>query len=126
MTETIDISALCNSPAPADWNEHRPRLESDVTYRACYEKYQAKYLDEPWCNGRLPIVEYGCGEWFFLLVRGPARGTAWVDALNSCSGLFNLRVDFATFYHRWLIDPSSRLKAHNFSPGGGSSEFGNS
>jgi hypothetical protein len=105
LTEDIDFAKLCHTP------------ES-------WEEQQAIYYDEPWCNGRLPIVEYGCGDWFSLVVRGPSRGRVWNDSLGGCSGLFDLRVSFATFYQRWLVDALDRIERQDFSPGH-PDEFGN-
>jgi hypothetical protein len=55
------------------------------------------YMDYPWVDGRLPIVDYGCGDWLFLVVRGPRRGIVWVDSVAGGTGLYCLEVDFATF-----------------------------
>jgi hypothetical protein len=87
-----------------DWNEHVAKLNSDREYGAIWNRMRTKYMSAPWNRGRLPIVKYGCGEWFFLVLRGPRRGTIWVDALESSTGLFCLEVDFQTWYSRWLDD----------------------
>jgi hypothetical protein len=47
---------------------------------------------------------YGCGDWFFLVVRGSRRGTVWADCTDNGSGLYCLDVDFLSFYQRWLDD----------------------
>lgn len=87
---------------PDSWEEHVARLDSDPEYEAHYERLREEYFDRPWIDGRLPIVEIGCGDWLFLIVRGPRRGTVWVDSVDGSTGLYCLEVDFSTLYQRWL------------------------
>jgi hypothetical protein len=118
LTEDISIGDLMNRPA--DWAEHTTRIETDPDYAAGWSQLRAKFMAEPWCHGRLPIAQFGCGDWFFLVLRGPRRGTMWVDSLDSSSGLFCLEVDFRTWYSRWLddaIDQATNL-AYIRTPGG--------
>jgi hypothetical protein len=58
--------------------------------------------------------DYGCGDWFFLVVRGPRRGTVWVDSVESATGLYCLEVDFLRFYERWLADALERASRGDF------------
>jgi hypothetical protein len=89
---------------PDDWDEHVARLKADPEYEARFDELTQTYNREPWLDGRLPIVDYGCGDWFFLVVRGSRRGTVWVDCTDNGDGLYCLDVDFLTFYQRWLDD----------------------
>ncbi|GGX84022.1 hypothetical protein GCM10010358_42770 [Streptomyces minutiscleroticus] len=61
--------------APEDRREHVARPESDPVHEAGYDRLQAEYLDVPWANGRLPLADHGCGDWYFLVVRGPEPPT---------------------------------------------------
>ena len=118
LTEDISIGELMRMPA--DWNEHVARLDTDPAYEAGWGRLQAEYMGAPWCQGRLPIAQFGCGDWFFLILRGPRRGTMWVDSLDSASGLYGLEVGFRTWYSRWLddaIDQATNL-AYVRTPGG--------
>ncbi len=72
------------------------------------EELSEVYSDRPWLDGRLPIVDYGCGAWFSLVVRGPRRGTVWLDSTDDSTGLYCLEVGFLTFYRRWLDDVAAR------------------
>jgi hypothetical protein len=96
----IDFGEIAGQPD--DWDQHVARLDSDPEYAAHFDRLTETYRDDPWLDGRLPIVDYGCGDWLFLVVRGPRRGTVWVDSVAGGSGLYCLEVDFATFYRRWL------------------------
>ncbi|MEV0644965.1 SMI1/KNR4 family protein [Phytomonospora sp. NPDC050363] len=105
---TGDVDFTEELGGPADWEEHVARLDADPDYAAGFDRLQGVYLDEPWCQGRLPIADYGCGDWFFLVVRGPSRGTVWVDSVVGATGLYSLEVDFGTWYTRWLDDAVER------------------
>jgi SMI1 / KNR4 family (SUKH-1) len=114
LTADVDFGELTG--APDDWDEHVARLESDPEYVAHYDRLSQMYSRNPWIDGRLPVVDYGCGDWLFLVVRGPRRGTVWVDCVDGRTGLYCLEVDFATFYQRWLDDTLTRLRAGEFEP----------
>jgi hypothetical protein len=109
LTTDVDFGEILGKPA--DWDDHEARLDDDLEYAAGWEELQAEYIFEPWCQGRLPIADYGCGDWFFLILRGPRRGTVWVDSVVGATGLYCLEVDFKTWYSRWLdyaLDRASR------------------
>lgn len=114
LTADVDFTEVLGGPA--DWAEHVARLESDPAYDAGFERLTAEYLDEPWCNGRLPIADYGCGDWYFLVLRGPRRGSLWVDCVVGGSGMYCLEVDFRTWYTRWLDDALERAGRGDFAP----------
>ncbi|MEU9448860.1 SMI1/KNR4 family protein [Streptomyces sp. NPDC048277] len=95
LTGDVDFQELLGGPE--DWEAHAARLETDPDYGAGFERLQGQYLDSPWSDGRLPIADYGCGDWFFLVLRGPRRGTVWVDSLESATGMYCLETDFRTW-----------------------------
>ncbi|MFE0516081.1 SMI1/KNR4 family protein [Streptomyces sp. NPDC058964] len=101
---------------PGTWNRHVARLGSDPSYAAGFERLQAEYSGAPWANGRLPVADHGCGDWFFLVLRGPRRGSMWVDSLDSATGLYCLETDFLTWYVRWLDDALERTASGDFGP----------
>ncbi|GGT05534.1 hypothetical protein GCM10010156_74060 [Planobispora rosea] len=100
LTQDVDFGELAG--APGSWEEHEARLDADPQYVAHYQRLKETYTGDPWGDGRLPIAEIGCGDWLFLVVRGPRRGTVWVDGLDSSTGLYCLEIGFATLYRRWL------------------------
>jgi hypothetical protein len=100
LSADVDFGELAGQPD--GWDEHVARLESDPSYQAHYDRLTDTYAASPWLDGRLPLVDYGCGDWFFLVVRGPRSGTVWVDSVGGSTGLYCLEVDFPTFYERWL------------------------
>ncbi|MGN9908454.1 SMI1/KNR4 family protein [Phytohabitans sp. LJ34] len=100
LSADVDFGELTGQPD--DWDAHVARLESDPSYQEHYDRLSETYVASPWVDGRLPLVDYGCGDWFFLVVRGPRRGTVWVDSVDGGTGLYCLEVDFPTFYARWL------------------------
>lgn len=114
LTGDVDFGEILGQPE--DWEEHEARLDADPEYAAGYDRLQAEYIGEPWCNGRLPIADHGCGDWYFLMLRGPRRGTVWVDSLSAATGLYCLEVDFATWYSRWLDDALARAARGEFAP----------
>jgi hypothetical protein len=107
LVTDVDFGELVEGPD--DWDEHVARLASDPEYVAQYERLTETYTSHPWVDGRLPIVNYGCGDWLFLVVRGARRGTVWVDSTDSSTGLYCLDVDFPTFYQRWLDAELARV-----------------
>jgi hypothetical protein len=114
LSGDVDFVELLGGPA--EWTEHAERLERDSSYAAGFERLQGEYLDEPWCHGRLPIADLGCGSFVFLVLRGARRGTVWVDSLSDATGLYCLEVGFATWYCRWLDDALDRAARQDFGP----------
>lgn len=113
---TTDVSFAELLGKPAEWTEHVARLDNDPEYAAGWDRLQTEYLAEPWPHGCLPICEYGCGDRFFLVLRGPRRGTVWVDSLSSATGLYCLEVDFGTWYETWLDNALTRARRGEFGP----------
>lgn len=114
LTGDVDFGALLGKPDSPQ--EHVARLEADPEYEAGFDRLRETYLGRPWCCGRLPLADYGCGDWLFLVVRGPRRGTVWVDSVAGATGLYCLEVDFLTWYRRWLDDAVDRAERGDFAP----------
>lgn len=114
LTADVDFGELLGQPD--DWDEHAARLDDDQAYADSWDALQAEYLDEPWPNGRIPICDHGCGDRFHLVLRGPRRGTVWVDSLDSATGLYCLEVDFSTWYETWLDAALPRTRTGEFGP----------
>ena len=114
LTGDIDFGELLGQPDEP--GEHEARLERDTAYAEGWDALRAEYLSAPWCHGRLPLVDHGCGDWFFLVLRGPRRGTVWVDSVAGSTGLYCLEVDFGTWYGRWLDDAADRVRRNDFAP----------
>src|SRR5215470_19983013 len=66
------------------------------------------FLDS-YINGTIPICEYGCGEFFRLIVNGNKNGEVIAISLEDnadgelyLSGIYFMNVDILTFYENWL------------------------
>jgi hypothetical protein len=94
LTVDVDFAELLE--APPDWDEHVTRLEQDPDYAAGWDRLQQTYTADRCYHGRLRIADYGCGDWLFLVVRGPAAGTVWADCTANATGLYCLEVEFPT------------------------------
>jgi SMI1 / KNR4 family (SUKH-1) len=114
LTEDIDFGELLAKPK--SWNEHAKRLEDEPTYARAWEELQEKYKAPEYHRGVLPIAEYGCGDFFFLVVSGEREGSVWVDSLGSATGIYCLETDFLGFYGCWLSDALERAKSRDFAP----------
>lgn len=112
LVADVDFGDLLGQPD--DWGEHVARLETDPEYVAGWERLRTTHMADPWGDGRLPLVDYGCGDWLFLVVNGPRRGTVGADCLDSATGIYDLGVDFLTWYGRWLDDVLDRARTGDF------------
>lgn len=88
------------------------------------DELREEYRAPPFDGGWLPLCAYGCGDFFFLVVRGPRRGTVWVNSVDSATGLFCLEVGFGGVYERWLDASVRKERARDFAPGAGYLEYG--
>jgi hypothetical protein len=52
-------------------------------------------------EGSMDICEYGCGDFFRLIVYGKSAGNVWNYSFDD-TGLYNLNVDILTFFENWL------------------------
>jgi hypothetical protein len=99
LTGDVDFREQCGSPP--GWKDHVARLKAEPAYAAAYEELSTRYRFDA-LPGRLPFCDYGCGDFFFLALRGPRRGTVWVDSVDGATGVYCLEVDFLEFCERWL------------------------
>ncbi len=114
LTADIDFGELCAKPK--SWAEHVKRLEEDPSYARAWDELQKKYAAPEFHRGVLPIAEYGCGDFFFLVLSGARAGSVWVDSLDSATGMYCLETDFLGFYKSWLSDALERAKSRDFAP----------
>ena len=108
---------------PADFDEHLARLEDDPDYAAGFDRMQAEYYEPELNGGMLPICDYGCGDFFQLVLRGTRRGTVWANCVEGATGLYCLEVDFLSFYEAWLDDALDRACRKDFRPQNASYSF---
>ena len=75
-------------------------LTEDLEYG---DLYNAEYQNTSMIEGSLPICEYGCGDFFRLIVTGDKAGEVWVDSgVINDTGFYSLNVDVLTFFENWL------------------------
>lgn len=73
--------------------------EANAEYKKIIDIYQNTAV----LQGTIPICEYGCGDFFRLVVTGANRGEIWVDSgIINLTGYYSLQVDILTFYENWL------------------------
>lgn len=115
LTDDLEYGDLYN--AESDWEKHTWRCENDELYQANIQKILDQYQNTAMLEGTLPICEYGCGDFFRLVVTGKTAGTIWVDSgVISDTGFYSLNVDILTFFENWLnrqidalSDPTKKL-----------------
>jgi hypothetical protein len=112
LESDVDFGEIIGQPA--NWEEHVARLERDLEYYAQWYKLQDQYVNEPYDGGWIPICDFGCGDFFTLVLRGKRRGTIWVNSLDSATGFYCLEVGFEQFYRRWLDHALRRLREPDF------------
>jgi hypothetical protein len=67
------------------------------------EELLEKYQNTGTLNGTIPICEYGCGDFFRLIVNGKKYGEIIVDGGTiDGGGYYFMNVDILTFYENWL------------------------
>lgn len=52
-------------------------------------------------EGSIDVCEYGCGDFFRLILAGESKGTVWSYSYDD-TALYNLNVDILTFFENWL------------------------
>ncbi len=101
LKKDLDFGELYNEDP--DYNKHVWRCENDAKYQAKIQKVLEKYQNTEILEGTLPICEYGCGDFFRLVVTGSNAGQIWVDSgIINETGFYSLHVDILTFYENWL------------------------
>ncbi|HEU0185769.1 MAG TPA: SMI1/KNR4 family protein [Blastocatellia bacterium] len=114
LESDVDFGEIVGKPA--NWEDHATRLKNDPAYEARWDELRARYLVEPFDGGWIPICDYGCGDFFALVVRGRRRGTVWVNSVESATGFYCLEVSFEQFYMRWLDDALRQARDPDFVP----------
>ncbi len=62
-----------------------------------------KYQNTSVLQGTIPICQYGCGDYFRMIVTGEKSGEIWADCgIINQTGYYSLKVDILTFYENWL------------------------
>lgn len=122
LAADVDFGTLAGKAA--SWDEHVRRLGADPAYAARWDELREQYMAPPFDGGWLPICDYGCADFFFIVLRGPRRGTVWVNSVDGATGLYCLEVGFGDFHARWLEDALRRARARDFAPGPGYFEYG--
>ena len=62
-----------------------------------------KYQNTDTLNGTIPICEYGCGDFFRLIINGKRRGEIVIDSGTlEGVGYYFMNVDILTFFENWL------------------------
>jgi SMI1 / KNR4 family (SUKH-1) len=114
LESDVDFGEIIGKPA--SWEEHVALLDRDPEYEAKWGELQARYMAEPYDGGWIPICDFGCGDFFTLVLRGKRRGTIWVNSLDGATGFYCLEVGFEQFYMRWLDHALRRLREPDFVP----------
>lgn len=115
LTEDLDYGDLYN--AEPDWEKHVWRCENDEQYQANIQRALDQYQNTSMLEGTLPICDYGCGDFFRLVVTGKNAGQIWVDSgVINDTGFYSLNVNILTFFENWLDrkieilrDPTKKL-----------------
>ncbi len=101
LTEDLDYGELYH--AESDWDRHVWRCENDEKYKEDIQQVLDKYQNTSMLEGTLPVCDYGCGDFFRLVVTGDNAGEVWVDSgVINDTGFYSLRVDILTFFENWL------------------------
>jgi SMI1 / KNR4 family (SUKH-1) len=101
---------------PESWEDHVTRLDHDPAYAARWDQLREQYLVEPFNCGWIPICDFGCDDFFALVLRGKRCGTVWVNSVIGATGFYCLEVSFEQFYMRWLDDALRRARKRDFAP----------
>lgn len=116
-TEDFEFSDVIDFQGTETYDDIEKRMQTDSNFANLIHQYS----DTSNLNGTLPICEYGCGDFFRLVVNGSKKGEIWVDAGTiNWTGYYALNVDIMTFYENWLDRqihlkkyPSDKLKFLN-------------
>lgn len=97
---TADVRA--RDILPIDVDNHDALMADESS--GYYEKLQDAMIEQTrrLLRGTITICDYGCGDSFFLVLKGAQRGQVWGDNMGNYGGLFSLEVDLHTWYETWL------------------------
>ena len=101
LIEDLEYGDLYN--AESDWEKHMWRCENDEQYQSDIQRVLDEYQNTSMLEGSLIICEYGCGDFFRLIVTGEKAGEIWVDSgVMNDTGFYSLNVNILTFFENWL------------------------
>lgn len=98
----LEADVKARDVLPFDVDNHEALIDDEAS--GYYQKLQdamvqtARRLQ----RGTLAICDYGGGDSFFLVLKGPRIGEVWGDNMDNYGGLFSLEVDFDRWYENWL------------------------
>ncbi|MDU1905377.1 MAG: SMI1/KNR4 family protein [Dysgonomonas sp.] len=104
LEESIKQSELTQSDLKADNVYIEDTDIEEAEKRNLSEEEQENKVGEILGNffeGSIDICEYGCGDYFRLILNGESRGNVWNYSYDD-TGLYNLNVDILTFFENWL------------------------
>lgn len=115
LTDDLNFGDFYNEEE--DYEKHCWRYENDEEYKKSIKQVLDKYQNTNLLSGTLPICEYGCGDFFRLVVKGLNAGQIWAECgIINGTGFYSLNVDILTFYENWLDrqigaikDPTKKL-----------------
>jgi SMI1 / KNR4 family (SUKH-1) len=106
-------------PHTKDWDEDWPReINWDAGERPSDDQ-DGDYFDNRHISGALCICQYGCGDFFLLVVNGNEKGNIWVDGRRNYSGIYRggledgereQAVTFSRWYLNWLDRSLAKLQ----------------
>ncbi len=101
LAEDLEFGELYN--ADPDWDRHVSRCQNDPEYLRAIEAVLAEHQTLDMIAGSIPVCQYGCGDFFRLVVNGEDLGGIWVDSgIMNDTGFFAMNVDILTFFESWL------------------------
>lgn len=92
---------------PFDHPAQHQLLASECPLPATAPPVSTPWKLSPW-RGVVALSHLGCGYLALLVVRGPARGTVWIDARTAGLGVLPLASSFSAFYLAWLLHETAR------------------
>lgn len=106
--DDFEFEDVINFGENTTYDDFEERMETDANFANLVNKYS----NTSNLNGTIPICEYGCGDFFRLVVNGERKGEIWVDCgCINLTGYYALNVDIITFYENWL-DRQIHLKSY--------------
>lgn len=100
-------------PFTAAWN-----IDFSDKDEAEYTRLEDEYFDSKYSDGLLRLANFGCGVSINLVVNGREYGNIWVDDRCNDGGIYpevqftkGERIDFLTWYERWLDQSLQKFEA---------------
>lgn len=98
----LEADVKARDVLPIDVDSHKDLIDDEAS--GYYENLQSAMVEvsQRLRRGTLTICDYGCGDSFFLVLKGPRLGEVWGDNMGNYGGLFSLEVDFDRWYENWI------------------------